>query len=134
MNAEASVTGELSVRVGRALLGAGALAALLLVAVVARDAGTVAFSPGTAGEWIEYAHVPRTTSHPARPLEAVFRGPLGSPATGDEAVALRCLGTCRALPLAAGDRAAAETAFSLVKKPDYALLTRLWLIYTVQQP
>lgn len=67
---------------------------------------------------------------PAKAVEAIQRGiAKGGVKSLDDAN----LSLGRAF-LAAGDRAAAETAFSLVKKPDYALLTRLWLIYTVQQP
>ena len=67
---------------------------------------------------------------PAKAVEAIQRGiAKGGVKSLDDAN----LSLGRA-SLAAGDRAAAETAFGLVKKPDYALLTRLWLIHTTQQP
>jgi hypothetical protein len=67
---------------------------------------------------------------PAKAVEAIRRGiAKGGVKSLDDAN----LSLGRA-SLASGDRAAAETAFGLVKKPDYALLTRLWLIYTAQQP
>ncbi len=67
---------------------------------------------------------------PAKAVEAIQRGiAKGGVKSLDDAN----LSLGRAF-LASGDRAAAGTAFSLVKKPDYALLTRLWLIYTAQQP
>jgi tetratricopeptide (TPR) repeat protein len=66
---------------------------------------------------------------PAKAVEAIRRGiAKGGVKSLDDAN----LSLGRAL-LAAGDRAAAEAAFGLVKKPDYALLARLWLIYTAQQ-
>lgn len=67
---------------------------------------------------------------PAKAVEAMQRGiAKGGVKSLDDAN----LSLGRAF-LAAGDRAAAETAFGLVKKPDYALLTRLWLIHATQQP
>jgi hypothetical protein len=67
---------------------------------------------------------------PAKAVEAMQRGiAKGGVKSLDDAN----LSLGRAF-LAAGDRTAAETAFSLVKKPDYALLTQLWLIHTAQQP
>jgi Tetratricopeptide repeat len=67
---------------------------------------------------------------PAKAVEAMQRGiAKGGVKSLDDAN----LSLGRAL-LAAGDRAAAATAFGLVKKPDYALLTRLWLIHATQQP
>jgi hypothetical protein len=67
---------------------------------------------------------------PAKAVEAMQRGiAKGGVKSLDDAN----LSLGRAF-LATGDRAAAETAFSLVKKPDYALLAQLWLILTTQQP
>lgn len=67
---------------------------------------------------------------PAKAVEAIERGiAKGGVKSQDDAN----LSLARAF-LAAGDRAKAEAAFGLVKKPDYSLLTQLWLIHTAQQP
>jgi hypothetical protein len=67
---------------------------------------------------------------PAKAVEAIQRGiAKGGVKSLDDAN----LSLGRAF-LAAGDPAQAATAFGLVKKPDYSLLTQLWLIYASQQP
>lgn len=98
------MSGQAPAVLGRALLLAGGASALALVVGAAIGSSSFAAPTFGRGEWIEYPHVVRATSHVARPLQATFACALDAPATGDERVELRCLGSCRGEPLARGDR------------------------------
>jgi len=87
----------LSRRVGRVLLGLGIAAAVVfLFQAVGGGSGLAWLARGDA-PYIVYPHVPRTTSHPVRALEAVFEREVDRSIEGSVWVDLRCLGSCRVL-------------------------------------
>ena len=86
-----------SPRSGRALLALGFVAAAVLLAWTVGGGSGAAWlgaAGGDDGKWIVYPHVPRTTSHPVRPLMAVFRRDFEIAREGTVRVSLRCLGEC----------------------------------------
>jgi tetratricopeptide (TPR) repeat protein len=87
--------GSLSQRNMRALLvfGTGCACAFLLYAIQGPSAASW-LARGDA-DWIVYPHVPRTTSHPVRPVETTFEREIEQSMEGPLFVATRCLGPCR---------------------------------------
>lgn len=80
---------------GRVLLGLGIAAAIaFLFQAVGGDSGPGWLARGDA-PFIVYPHVPRTTSHPLRALEAVFEREIERSTEASVWVDLRCLGACR---------------------------------------
>lgn len=92
----------LQTKLGRTLLLLGLLAGLCVIAgSAARESSRSLLIQGP-GQWVEYPHVARTSSHPERELEAIFTRELDVPLTGTEETTLRCLGTCTLAPIRAG--------------------------------
>lgn len=89
-------------KLGRMLLLLGLVAGICVIAGSAvRESSRSFLTPGP-GQWVEYPHVVRTSSHSERELEAVFTRDLDAPLRGTEQSTLRCLGTCALMPLEPG--------------------------------